>query len=67
MIKKIIHFSDLHLRLFKEHERYRDTLEECLEKWKKENPDRIVFTGDLVNNYYHEAIPFLDCSDEHLL
>ena len=50
MIKKIIHFSDLHLRLFKEHERYRDTLEECLEKWKKENPDRIVFTGDLVHS-----------------
>ena len=50
MIKKIIHFSDLHLRLFKEHERYRATLEECLEKWKKEKPDRIVFTGDLVHS-----------------
>lgn len=50
MINKIIHFSDLHLRLFKEHARYRMVLTEAMNEWKVESPDRIVFTGDLVHS-----------------
>ncbi len=50
MINKIIHFSDLHLRLFKEHSRYREVLTECFKQWREINPDRIVFTGDLVHS-----------------
>ena len=50
MINKIIHFSDLHLRLFKEHTRYREVLSECFKQWKDLNPDRIVFTGDFVHS-----------------
>ena len=50
MINKIIHFSDLHLRLFKEHDRYRKVLTEAMNEWKVESPDRVVFTGDLVHS-----------------
>jgi len=50
MIKKIVHFSDLHVRLFKDHSLYRSILNEAFEQWKKINPDRIVFTGDLVHS-----------------
>ena len=50
MIKKIIHFSDLHVRLFKDHDLYRSILNEALLEWKELNPDRIVFTGDLVHS-----------------
>ena len=50
MIKKLVHFSDLHLRLFKDHDLYRQILTEMLEKFKEIGPDRIVFTGDLVHS-----------------
>lgn len=50
MINKLIHFSDLHIRLFKDHELYREITTNALEKWREENPDRIVFTGDLVHS-----------------
>lgn len=50
MIKKLIHFSDLHIRLFKDHEIYRLILENAFNEWKNLNPDRIVFTGDLVHS-----------------
>lgn len=50
MIKKIIHFSDLHIRLFKDHELYRSILEDAINQWKEMEPDRIVFTGDLVHS-----------------
>jgi DNA repair exonuclease SbcCD nuclease subunit len=50
MIKKLVHFSDLHIRLFKDHELYRSIIENMLEKFKEINPDRIVFTGDLVHS-----------------
>jgi len=50
MINKIVHFSDLHLKLFKEHENYRSILLDCFEQWRKISPDRIVFTGDLVHS-----------------
>lgn len=50
MIKKLIHFSDLHIRLFKDHDLYRSILNNALEQWREHNPDRIVFTGDLVHS-----------------
>lgn len=50
MIKKIIHFSDLHIRLFKDHDLYRDIINNMLEKFREIKPDRIVFTGDLVHS-----------------
>ena len=50
MIKKIVHFSDLHLRLFKDHDLYRRIVQDMLDKFKEIGPDRIVFTGDLVHS-----------------
>jgi len=50
MVNKIVHFSDLHLRLFKDHDLYRQIITDMLEKFKEIKPDRIVFTGDLVHS-----------------
>jgi hypothetical protein len=50
MINRLVHFSDLHVRLFKDHELYRGILESALKEWKTLQPDRIVFTGDLVHS-----------------
>jgi DNA repair exonuclease SbcCD nuclease subunit len=50
MINRIVHFSDLHIRLFKDHELYKKVLEVALSEWKSLKPDRIVFTGDLVHS-----------------
>ena len=50
MIDKIVHFSDLHIRLFKDHDLYREILNEMLLQFREINPDRIVFTGDLVHS-----------------
>lgn len=50
MIKKLVHFSDLHIRLFKDHELYKKILIQALSEWKSIAPDRIVFTGDLVHS-----------------
>lgn len=50
MIKKIVHFSDLHLRLYKDHELYREILTDMISQFKEIQPDRIVFTGDLVHS-----------------
>jgi len=50
MIKRIVHFSDLHIRLFKDHELYRKILNQALSEWRTLSPDRIVFTGDLVHS-----------------
>lgn len=50
MIKRLVHFSDLHIRLFKDHELYREILTTALSEWKALKPDRIVFTGDLVHS-----------------
>ena len=51
MIKKIIHFSDLHIKLYKDHQQIsRHTLSRCFKEWRELKPDRIVFTGDLVHS-----------------
>jgi predicted MPP superfamily phosphohydrolase len=53
---KIIQISDLHLGSFNDVGK----LEDVVAMINDENPDMVVFTGDLVNNYYHEAIPYVD-------
>ena len=50
MIKKLVHFSDLHIRLFKDHDLYRSILIDMLNQFRNIQPDRIVFTGDLVHS-----------------
>ena len=50
MINKLIHFSDLHIRLFKDHDLYKKILEQALKEWSSIKPDRIVFTGDFVHS-----------------
>lgn len=50
MIEKIIHFSDLHIRLFKDHDLYKKILKQAFFEWKSVAPNRIVFTGDLVHS-----------------
>lgn len=50
MIKTICHFSDLHIRMFKDHELYRGILNDMFNQFKNIKPDRIVFTGDLVHS-----------------
>ena len=49
-INKIVHYADLHLKLYKHHKRDKEILEDALTQWKKLNPDTIVFTGDLVHS-----------------
>ena len=60
MIKRLVHFSDLHVRLFKDHDLYKQILIQALSEWKDLKPDRIVFTGDLVNDTSREAEPWLE-------
>lgn len=50
MIQRLVHFSDLHIRLFKDHDLYKKILEQALSEWRALAPDRIVFTGDLVHS-----------------
>jgi DNA repair exonuclease SbcCD nuclease subunit len=50
MIKKLVHFSDLHLKLFKDHDLYRGILNVMLENFREIKPDRIIFTGDLLHS-----------------
>ena len=50
MIKKLVHFSDLHIRLFKDHDLYRGILNNMLEQFREIKPDRITFTGDLLHS-----------------
>lgn len=50
MVKTIVHYSDLHLKLFKQHDRDVEVLKIALKEWSTIKPDRIVFTGDLVHS-----------------
>jgi len=50
MVNKLTHFSDLHLKLFKDHQLFRDVLTDMLNQFKEIKPDRIVFTGDLLHS-----------------
>ena len=53
---KIIHISDFHLGSFNDIDKFN----EAIEMINAENADLVVFTGDLVNNYHDEAIPYID-------
>jgi len=53
---KIVHISDLHLGSFSSIKK----LEEVVELINNENPDLVVFTGDLVNNFHNEALPYVN-------
>ena len=53
---KIVHLSDLHIGSFNSVEK----VEEIVNIVNDQNPDLIVFTGDLVNNYYNEVLPYVD-------
>ena len=46
---RIVHISDLHLGSFKGNEA---ALQKAVEMINRENPHLIVFTGDLVNNFF---------------
>jgi DNA repair exonuclease SbcCD nuclease subunit len=50
MVNKLVHFSDLHIRLFKDHDLYRGILTDMFNQFREIKPDRIVFTGDLVHS-----------------
>jgi DNA repair exonuclease SbcCD nuclease subunit len=50
MIKTICHFSDLHLRLIKDHDLYKSILIDMFNQFKQIKPCRICFTGDLVHS-----------------
>ena len=50
MINKIIHCADLHIRLFKRHEEYREQFEKFFQECRNEIPDRIVVVGDIVHS-----------------
>lgn len=52
---KIALITDLHLGTFGEDTAY---IDELVSKINGQNPDLIVFAGDLVNFTYHEAVPF---------
>ena len=53
---KIAQFSDFHLGSFSDNV---DKIEEVVDLINDQNPDLIVFTGDLVNNVAAEVNPFL--------
>ena len=53
---KIVQISDLHLGSFNSIEK----LEEVVEIINEQKPDIFVFTGDLVNNYFTEAVPYIN-------
>jgi uncharacterized protein len=54
---RIVHISDLHLGSF---HGYKDQVRQAVEIINRLEPDMIVFTGDLVNNFTAEADGFVD-------
>ncbi|MCG8409769.1 MAG: metallophosphoesterase [Bacteroidales bacterium] len=56
---KLVHISDMHIGSFLGHQQH---VEKAIELINAQNPDLILFTGDLVNNFYEELegwIPIL--------
>jgi DNA repair exonuclease SbcCD nuclease subunit len=62
MIDKIVHFSDLHLRLYKYHDLYKTILTDMLEQFKKIKPNRIIFSGDLLHSKNQLTPELIDIS-----
>ena len=50
MIQKVIHCADLHIRLYKRHDEYKEQFEKFFEECRREQPDRIVVVGDVVHS-----------------
>jgi hypothetical protein len=53
---KLVQISDLHLGSFQDD----NFLKRCTKKINEIQPDLLLFTGDMVNNYYQEMIGFED-------
>lgn len=47
---RIVHISDLHIRNFKYYSEYQETFNNLFKQVKQQNPDIIVFTGDLFHS-----------------
>lgn len=58
---RIVHISDLHIGSFYG---YENRVREAIEIVNKQNPDIILFTGDLVNNFTAEIDGFIDMLSE---
>jgi len=56
---KIIHLSDLHCKSFGENQKY------IINKIKKEKPDIIAFTGDLIDSRKYDEMPSLELTGNH--
>lgn len=54
---RIVQISDLHIGSWVGH---RKRLQQAVEKINNQNPDLILFTGDLFNNFYGEIADFKD-------
>lgn len=57
---KIVHISDIHSGSFMD----KKAVEQGVEKIMHENADLVLFTGDLVNDYAHEMIEYMDVFDK---
>jgi len=53
---KIVQFSDFHTGSLDGHQ---DKFKKAFEIINNQNPDILVFTGDMVNNYADEAVPWI--------
>ena len=53
MIYRIIHISDTHIKLLKQHKEYKTIFNKIYEVLKEEKPDLIVHAGDLFHNKTH--------------
>ena len=49
-IQKIVHVADLHIRLFKRHEEYKEQFQKFFDECRKQQPERIVVVGDIVHS-----------------
>jgi len=54
---RVLQFSDLHIGSFYYHPRQ---IERMVEKLNNQRPDVILFTGDWVNNFTEETLPFVE-------
>jgi len=49
-IQKIVHVADLHIRLFKRHEEYKEQFQKFFDECRKQQPERIVICGDVCHS-----------------
>lgn len=63
---KIVHISDVHVRLLKLHKNYRKSFSVFYEKVRAEAPDIIVFCGDLLHSKNNISPEMIDLATEFL-